>query len=321
MSEGRLHHPLDRPDPTAPVSILGVDVGGTKVSAARVSFPEGVIHGRRRWPTFAHRGGEAVLTDVAKALEGLAAEARAEGAVIRGLGIGICELVGPTGHVLSGHTVDWRGLAIAERLHGLAPVTLEADVRAAAVAESLFGAGRGLRQFVYLTVGTGISSCLVLDGRPYLGARGATGTIASSPFLWRCETCRRLDTRSLEELASGPGILTRYRARHPQSAHRAEDVLAAAARGEAEAVEVVESAGAALGIAGAWLINTLDPEALVVGGGLGLAGGLYWDAFVHSARRHIWSEIQAEIPILPGGCDLDSGVLGAAAIAWQRLSH
>ncbi len=308
-------------DPTTPMTIVGVDVGGTKISAARVSFPDGTIHGRRRWPTFANRGSDAVLTDIWNAVEGLALEARAEGIVIRAIGIGLCELVSPSGTILSNHIIDWRNAPVRERLARLAPVTLEADVRAAALAEYHYGAGRDRRQFVYLTVGTGISSCLMLEGRPYTGTRGATGTIASSPFLWRCETCRRLDSRTLEELASGPGLLARYRARHPQSVHRAEDVLAAAARGEGDAVEIVESGGAALGIAGAWLVNTLDPEALVVGGGLGLAGGLYWNAFVESVRRHIWSETQADVPIVPGGCDLDAGVLGAATAAWLAMSR
>jgi glucokinase len=61
------------------------------------------------------------------------------------------------------------------------------------------------------------------------------------------------------------------------------------------------------------IVNTLDPEAVIVGGGLGLAGGLYWDTFVASTRRHIWSDLNRELPILQAQCGVDAGIIGAAA--------
>src|SRR5262249_11256337 len=97
---------------------------------------------------------------------------------------------------------------------------------------------------------------------------------------------------------------------------RAEEVLAVAAAGDREAVHVAASGGAALGTSVGFLANVLDPEALIVGGGLGLASGLYWDSFVVSTRGHIWAEERGGLPILPAGLGTDAGVIGAAALLW-----
>ncbi|MBX9625917.1 MAG: ROK family protein, partial [Gemmataceae bacterium] len=93
---------------------------------------------------------------------------------------------------------------------------------------------------------------------------------------------------------------------------RAEDVLAAAAAGDLEAVRVVREAGEAVGAAVGWLVNVLDPEAVAVGGGLGLAGGPYWDALVDSTRRHVWAEAARGLPVVPAGLGADAGLVGAA---------
>jgi glucokinase len=202
----------------------------------------------------------------------------------------------------------------------LAPVTLEADVRAAARAEALFGAGKPFRIFLYLTIGTGISSCLMIDGEPYTGARGATGTMASSPLGVMCEACDHLTMRTLEDFASGPALVKRHNARRPGTASKGQDVFAAAQSGDTDALAILQSAGAALGVAAGQLVNVLDPEAIIVGGGLGLSEGPYWEAFVVTTRRHIWSEVNRDLPILHAASGSLVGVIGAAAAAWIAAS-
>jgi glucokinase len=68
-----------------------------------------------------------------------------------------------------------------------------------------------------------------------------------------------------------------------------------------------------------WLTNVLDPEAIVVGGGLGLSDGLYWESFITSTRRHIWSGVHRELPIVHAATGMDAGLIGAAAAAWRQL--
>ncbi|MCU1246986.1 MAG: hypothetical protein JWQ49_15 [Edaphobacter sp.] len=66
-----------------------------------------------------------------------------------------------------------------------------------------------------------------------------------------------------------------------------------------------------------FLVNVLDPETVIVGGGLGLSGGMYWDSFVASIRRHIWSDISRTLPAIPATLGNDAGVIGAAAGVWK----
>jgi glucokinase len=296
---------------------LGIDVGGTKIAAGLVSFPEGRVSARRVIPTAAARGGAAVLDDVVQLAEELTAEASPAQPRIAALGVGLCELVNPEGRILSANCVQWQDQPVRERLARIAPVTLEADVRAAALAEAHFGAGKPFCIFLYVTVGTGISSCLMLNGRPYVGARGATGTMASSPLSVPCEQCGHTSRRTLEELAAGPALVARFNQRKPGASKTGQDVLTAVAAGEADALAVVRSAGEALESAIGLLVNVLDPEAVVIGGGLGLSEGPYWDEFIAATRRHIWSEVHRHLPILRAATGPDAGLIGAAIAAWK----
>ena len=236
-----------------------------------------------------------------------------------GIGVGVPELVDPEGNITSSHSLAWQGMSIQREFSRLAPAIVESDVRAGALAEAMYGAGRGYRLFVYVTVGTGISSTLVQDGRPFAGARGNALIMASSPFTTECSSCGTVLNPVLEAYASGPALVTRYNRLGSRSADRGEDVTAAAEEGDGAAIEVVSSAGEALGNSVAFLVNVMDPEAIVVGGGLGTAGGLFWDSLVAGTRAHIWADNSRELPILPAAMGVDSGLVGAAATVFRRM--
>jgi glucokinase len=239
-------------------------------------------------------------------------------ASIHGIGIGIAELVDLQGEITSEHVIKWRTLPIKESISQIAPAFIESDARAPALAEALFGAGKAFRNFVYLSVGTGISYSLVLDGQPYAGAHGHALMLASGPLTSECENCGAVQDQVLEEFAGGPALVLRYNQRSGASLTTAQEVVAAAASGDKIAVQIVSSAGAALGNSVGFLINVLDPEAVIVGGGLGLAGGLYWDSFVVSTRKHIWSGVSRDLPIIRAELGADAGILGAAATVWKH---
>jgi glucokinase len=128
-----------------------------------------------------------------------------------------------------------------------------------------------------------------------------------------------VNLHTLEEIASGPALVARYLQRGPGWAETGQAVLAAAAAGNPEAADVVRSAGEALASSVGLLVNVLDPEAVVVGGGLGLSEGLYWESFLGSTRRHIWSELHRNLPIVRAATGADAGLIGAAA-ATMRFS-
>jgi glucokinase len=193
-------------------------------------------------------------------------------------------------------------------------------VRAAAAAEAAFGAARGLGWFVYVTVGTGISSCLVQHGGPLPGARGNALVLASALERSRCVRCGAENEITLEALASGPGLVHEYDQVRTGAATRAEDVLAAAAAGDADAVRVVSRACETLGARLGWLANVLDPEAIVLGGGLGL--GLvraFLAPLAAAARSAIWAPDSRSIPIVAAALGTDAGIVGAALGAARQV--
>jgi glucokinase len=291
---------------------IGLDVGGTKIAAGLVTH-SGCILARRRLPTHAGRGGERVLDDVLRTARDLVAEAASLGREVLGVGVGVAELVNPDGNVTSSHTIDWRDIPARERVSAVAPTVIDSDVRTAARAEAVYGAGRAFDPFLYLTIGTGLSFCLVQGGHPYTGARGNAILLSVAAKDGPDGTdARGRPVRLLEDLVAGPALVRRYN-RRSRDIERAEDVVAAAEAGDPQAAMIVESAGAAAGAGTAWLINALDPAAVVVGGGLGLAGGRYWSSMLSAARDHIWAENTRNLPILPAALNVDAGVIGAAA--------
>jgi glucokinase len=301
----------------APVIALGIDVGGTKTAIGVVRFPAGEIVAEKTIPTLPTRSSEIVLEDIVAGADELAAKVRRTGDGVSCVGVGICELIDPHGEILSHSCLTWNKGQVQGRLAHLGPVTLEADVRAAARAEALFGSGRPFRIFLYVTVGTGIACSLVIEGVPYLGSRGATGTIASSPMNWACENCGHIENQALEEIASGPALVNRLNHLQPGTVNSSEEVFATAAAGNDDAKSIIRSAGSALGSTVALMINMLDPEAVIVGGGLGLSEGSFWSSFIDSTRQHIWSEVHRDLPVLRAAMGSRAGMIGAAISAWK----
>ncbi len=293
---------------------VGLDIGGTKIAGGIVAFPSAEIVARSYRKTVCTRDPEYILSDALDMVRELAEAANRWELHIKGIGLGVPELVNPEGEVTSSYNFDWRGKPLKEIFSRFGPTFLDADVRAAALAEARFGTGRAYRIFAYVTVGTGIGSCLVLDAVPYKGARGSALTLSSSPLSTICDRCGAVLHPILDRYASGPALAERYNRSSDHPVADGEAVVAAAEAGEATAIEIVRSAGRALGVSVAFLVNVLDPEAVVVGGGLGLAGGLYWNEFIDSTREHIWSETNRYLPIVPAALGIDAGLIGAAAL-------
>ncbi len=293
---------------------VGIDLGGTKIAAGLVSFPSAKVLGKLIIPTLPARGGEAVLSDVLALARRLMQQASELGVSVHGIGLGIAELVNLRGEITSNYLLDWRSVQAREALSQIAPTSFESDARAPALAEALFGAGRSYRNFVFLTIGTGISYTLVIEGKPYTGAHGHALMVATGALTSECQSCGAVQDQVLEEFAAGPSLVARYNLRMNCSLTTAQEVTAAAASGDLVAQDIVCSAGRALGNSVGFLINALDPEAIIVGGGLGLASGLYWDTFVASTRRHIWAESSRDLPIIHAELGNDAGIIGAGAV-------
>ena len=298
---------------------IGLDIGGTKTAAGLVSFPDGRVLARQVIPTRPDRAGQEVLQDTLALVSDLFQVARSIGCEVEGIGAGVAELVNGDGVITTSDTIPWRGLSLQERLSQLAPAVVDSDVRAAALGEALYGAGRDHDCFTYITVGTGISYSLVQGKRPYRGARGNALVLASGPMSHTCPHCGERSAMVLEQYASGPAIARRYGARAGRERVTGEDVVRAASAGDPVAVEIVTTAGTALGVVVGFLVNLLDPELIIVGGGLGSCGnGRYWQSFVDSTRAHIWADASRDVPIVTAALGPDAGMVGAAAACWRR---
>ena len=293
---------------------IGIDVGGTKIAGGVVDLVTGAISGRVRVPTDAARGGDAVLADVARMALDLLHGAKGVGVMPGALGIGVAELVDSKGEVFSDYRIKWRGLDVPRRLaaqmRDLEPgeIVVSSDVRAAALAEARYGAGRGGADFYYVTIGTGVSGVLVQNGQPYAGTHGAGLVIASGPTRCTCPQCGHVEARVVEDVASGPALAAAF-----APGCRAEDVVAAAQAGDARARAVIDHAVGALGPVLALLAGALNPDRLVIGGGLGSAPGPYFDSLTTAIRAGLWDGYRRDLPIVQAALGPDAGLIGAAA--------
>jgi glucokinase len=255
---------------------VGIDVGGTKIAAGIVDLGSGRVLEREEVPTRPERGGAAVLADCS-------ALAASLGKGTLPVGVGLCELVGLDGRPASADTVDWKGLDFATAFQAPA-VVLESDVRAAALAESRFGVGRGRSPFLFVIVGTGASVCLVVAGEPYAGARGQAIVLGAPP---------------VEAVASGRALAL------AAGVERGEDVLAAPAH-----AALVDDAAVALAGVLAVLANALDPELIVLGGGLGGAPA-FRDRVEAAFRPLLAYRVEPELALVASEVP-DGGIVGAA---------
>jgi glucokinase len=269
-------------------SAIGIDIGGSKVAVCRVDVERGVVVESVRVPTQPERGGRAVLADCVRIAGDLGGDGPAAPRRVP-VGIGICELVSPAGEITSAATLDWRGLDLNLAFGG--PVVVESDVRAAAVAEARLGAGRGCSSFVYVTVGTGVAFSLIIAGAPYIGARGNALILGSPP---------------VEATASGAALSKLA------GTTSAEEVFE---RGDG--AELVRDGTRDLGRALAWLFNALDPELLVVGGGLGLRDD-YREAAVAEMENWIDESHSRHLRVVPAELGADAGAVGGALLAAER---
>jgi glucokinase len=264
--------------------VAGVDIGGTKIEACLLDPLTSEVRAHARADSHPEEGGRAVLATCVELVAGLAGDQP-----IQAIGLGLCEFVSMEGRPTSAFTIDWRDLDVADAFSRIAPVRLESDVRAAALAEGRLGAAQGVElPWLYMSVGTGISYSLVIGGRPFTGARGNAIVVGAPP---------------IEQVASGLALQRRA------GRSTAEEVLADPAFSD-----VVTEGAVALGQAMGWLVNALDPAVVVIGGGLGLVQR-YRELAVDTMRRAIEAVASRDVPVVPARLGALAGAIGAGLAA------
>jgi glucokinase len=261
-----------------------IDLGGTNVRAI-VATLAGEVRGDDIRPSLAHKGLDTTLATLLDSLAQACSEAGVEPGALRALGIASPGWVDSEAGVVPAapQLIGWRDVPIVQLLHdrlGI-PVRLENDANAAALGENVFGAGRGARHMLYITVSTGVGGGIIAGGELYGGARGSAGEIGHTVIDPGGPLCGCGNHGCLEAVASGSGIARRAEAAagrgdsealaaylEREGRISARMAAEAAKAGDAASIALFDDAGRYLGIALANAVNLLSPEAIILGGGL-----------------------------------------------------
>ncbi|MBW3612857.1 MAG: ROK family protein [Chloroflexi bacterium] len=316
--------------------VLAIDLGGTQIRTALVT-PDRQVVARRAEPTRDDRGVDAVIDHIGR----LATETREE-AVSAGyapaVGVGISS-PGPLDPwrgivVAPPNLVGWRDVPLREAIAGSLglPTFLERDTNVAARAEWRYGAARDTRDLVYITVSTGIGGAAVIDGRPLTGPGGTAGEFGHLVVDLDGPRCGCGGIGHVEAIASGTGLaragaeLVR-RGEAPILAARAPDpdlveavdVARAADDGDAACRELLERAWVAIGAMCASIVNALNPEVIVMGGGIAEHHPRLYEVARAELVRRALPILVDRVRIVPAALGPDVSLIGALPIVTERI--
>lgn len=288
-----------------------MDLGGTKIAAARVSS-SGDILARAHCATPAQEGAEKILDAVA----GLVAQLRDDS--VQGIGMGSAGVIDPArGVVISALDTlrGWTGTDIAGGLRartGLERVRVVNDVHAHARGEAWLGAAKGRASVLVIAVGTGIGGCWLRAGEAHIGAHCVAGHFGELHVPHNLGGDARL-----EAVAAGPAILRHYQ-RLGGSAEVADTRAVFAAYGtDNVATRVLDNASHALGVALAGLANAIDPDTIVYGGGLADVEAWWRDDVRASYRMAVLPPLR-EVALVKAALGTDAALLGAASLLTEE---
>lgn len=298
---------------------VGIDVGGTKIAGAVVG-PDATLFGSETIATPSPEAGSSA-TEVLGLIDRLTGSAGAGGLSVEQIGVGVPEYVTPDGRITSALVLPSIRELPAVSTCGL-PILIDSDVRCAARAEARFGHGRDLASFLFVVVGTGVSSTLVVGGRLWAGHRGeaiALGEMDVDPAL----ALRAEAPLTVEEQASGRAIAAAAEPR--RGGGGAHEMVprrgVAGASGDPPAQDGIRSEAEAKAgriVAGALCgaVALLDPAAVVVGGGLGASDSEFFGALCEHYRELTRSRPRPP-PLLQTRLGSGAGVVGAGLLALE----
>ncbi|MGH7541059.1 MAG: ROK family protein [Gemmatimonadota bacterium] len=314
--------------------IIGVDLGGTSINVGVVPFEGGAVLGMRSLPTESQRGAKFVVDRMVAMIRSAVRDAGHEGELgkdaVIGIGLGS---PGPldreTGTVLETPNLGWRNFPLRDLIAneiGIEAV-LDNDANAATLGEWWMGAGRGVDTLVGVTLGTGIGGGIVLDGRVYHGTSDVAGEIGHMTIDSTGRKCKCGNYGCLEAYASGPAIAARAvegleaggASLLPDMVGgeleriTAETVYEAIVAGDGYAAEVMRETARFLGTGVANLINILNPEMIVISGGVTRAGDHLFEPLKAEVRRRAFREAAETCRIVSSELGDMAGVIGAAA--------
>jgi glucokinase len=305
---------------------VGIDIGGTKIAAGLVNRQGSVVQRVVR-PTRAGLGAVAVLQTVVETGHELLAAAQRFDLPVVGIGIGSAGQVNADLGVIayaSANLPGWSGLHLADEVRAALgqPVFADNDVNALALGEHHFGAGRGFQDALYVAVGTGVGGALVRGGAIWRGATWSAGEICHLVIdIDGTRRCSCGATGHLEAYTSGPAMLQRYRELSGnREAADLQAVATLARSGDGHALQAIAEGAKILGTALGGVLNVLDPELLVIGGGVPELGDLWWRP-VEAALRSNPMPGPAQVALRRAQLGADAVISGAAWLAFDGMAR
>lgn len=309
--------------------IVGIDLGGTKIASALLDTDLSIVK-NDTVRTDNSRGPEGVADQMAESVkrltEGLGREA------VLGVGVASAGLVEPgTGKVLYSPNLDWRDVPLRDMLSerlGMEEVYVDNDVNMAALGELHFGAGQGARHMICVFVGTGIGSGIVIDGHLYAGANGFAGEVGHTTIDWDGPPCPSGNPGCWESYASGTAMARRAREALERGETsilkdmvggdlaqlRVETIAEADREGDTLARRILAETGEYLGAGLSNLVNTLNPELIVMGGGVIRGVPQLFDLAEASMRRRSLPDAVAAVRTARAHFGREAGVIGAGVL-------
>jgi len=307
-----------------------VDLGGSKILSV-IAQGDGRRLGEDRRTTSAEEGPEVVLERIGVSLETALAKAGVQRGDLAAVGIcspGPCDI--DAGVISSAPNLpDWRDVPICRYLEERLGVRacLENDANAAAVGEHVYGAGRGCRHLIYITVSTGIGGGLIIDGRLYRGATGVAGELGHMTIEPDGPVCGCGNRGCLEAFASGTAIAARgeelvaqggspllARLAQEQGELTAAIVGQAAEAGDSASRDIIQRAGYYLGVGLASYVNIFNPEVIIIGGGLAKMGELLLGPARAEMEARAMPEALKAVQLKPAELGDYVGVMGMVAL-------
>ncbi len=303
---------------------IGIDLGGTQVKLG--IFQGEVLVDKWEISTRREDNGSHILGDITDSIENRLKAKNINKEKILGAGIGVPGPVDEKGVVHGCVNLGWGVFSIEEELSGLLAIPVKAgnDANVAALGELWQGGGRGYRDMVMITLGTGVGGGIILDGKIRAGVHGAAGEIGHMPVVYdETEVCNCGKKGCLEQVASATGIVRtatkllknsdRASALRMIESFTAKDVFDEAKKGDAIASEAVEKLGEYLGIAAAHIACVIDPEIFVIGGGVSKAG----EVLIHMVGKYYKEKAfkgSREAVFALATLGNDAGIYGAARL-------
>lgn len=304
---------------------FGIDVGGTTV---KVGFFEtsGKLLDKWEIKTNTANGGEAILPDIAKAIDEKLDKEGIRKDDVQGVGIGVPGPVLSSGVVTVCVNLGWKNVDVAGTLSGLTglPVKVGNDANVAGLGEMWQGGAKGSRDVVMVTLGTGVGGGIVLDGKIVKGTHGAAGEIGHMSVVYdETETCNCGKKGCLEQVASATGIVKEAKkflaADDTPSTLRnidgftAKDVFDEAKKGDEISLKTVNRLGEYLGIALGHIACVIDPDVFIIGGGVSKAGDFLIDTIEKYYVEKTYHQCR-KTPIKLATLGNSAGIYGAAKL-------